>query len=63
LNDDITKIGKENFKFEILSWCKSKSELSYEEMKQIIIANALYDNSYYNEYVGGRVRIRKTINS
>jgi hypothetical protein len=63
LNDDITKIGKENFKFEILSWCNSKSELSYEEMKQIIIANALYDNSYYNEYVGGRVRIRKTINN
>jgi hypothetical protein len=59
LNEDIIKIGKENFSFEILAWCKSKSDLSYEEMKQIILANALYDSNYYNEYVGGRVRIRK----
>jgi hypothetical protein len=59
LNEDISKIGKDQFSFEILSWCKSKSDLSYEEMKQIILANALYDKDYYNEYVGGRVRIRK----
>jgi hypothetical protein len=60
LNEDIVKIGKDKFSFEILCWCKSKSDLSYEEMKQIIISNALYDETYYNEYVGGRVRIRKT---
>jgi hypothetical protein len=60
LNEDIIKIGKDKFSFEILSWCKSKSDLSYEEMKQIILANALYDATYYNEYVGGRVRIRKS---
>ena len=59
LNEDIQKIGKDKFTFEILSWCKNKSDLSYEEIKQIILANALYDNDYYNEYVGGRVRIRK----
>lgn len=60
LNDDIDKIGKKHFKFEILTWCQSKSELTYQEMKQIILANALYDIDYYNEYVGGRVRIRKS---
>ena len=59
LNADIQKYGKDKFTFEILSWCKNKSDLSYEEMKQIILANALYDKDYYNEYVGGRVRIRK----
>jgi hypothetical protein len=59
LNEDIVKIGKDKFSFEILCWCKSKSDLSYAEMKQIILANALYDKDYYNEYVGGRVRIRK----
>ena len=59
LNEDVAKQGKQDFKFEILSWCKSKSDLSYEEMKQIILANALYGADYYNEYVGGRVRIRK----
>ena len=59
LNEDIEKIGKDKFTFEILCWCESKSNLSYEEMKQIILANALYDKDYYNEYVGGRVRIRK----
>lgn len=60
LNEDITKTGKENFTFEIICWCKSKSELSYNEIKEIILANALYDNGYYNEYVGGRIRIRKS---
>jgi Putative endonuclease segE, GIY-YIG domain len=59
LNEDIEKIGKDKFTFEILSWCKNKSDLSYEEIKQIIFANALFDKDYYNEYVGGRVRIRK----
>lgn len=59
LNEDIEKIGKQDFKFEILCWCKNKSELSYNEMKHIIMSNALFDADYYNEYVGGRVRIRK----
>ena len=59
LQEDIQKIGKDNFLFEILYWRKSKSELNYEEMKQIILANALFDSSYYNEYVGGRIRIQK----
>ena len=59
LNDDILQIGEVNFRFEILCWCPSKSLLNYEEIKQIILANALFDKNYYNEYVGGRVRIRK----
>jgi hypothetical protein len=60
LNLDIEKLGKSNFLFEVLSWQKSKSELNYAEIKEIIMANALFDTDYYNEYVGGKVRIRKS---
>jgi len=59
LNEDIKQEGIGNFSFEILVWKKNKPELNYEEMKQIIQANALFQKDYYNEYVGGRVRIRK----
>lgn len=60
LNEDIEKAGKLNFLFEIICWCNSKSNLNYQEIKEIINANALYDSNYYNEYVGGKVRIRKS---
>ena len=33
LNQDIEKLGKENFKKEIIQWCFSKRELSYSEVK------------------------------
>lgn len=59
LNEDIEKIGKDQFLFEILTWCKSKLELSYMEIKHIVDNDAIFDKSYYNEYLGGRMRNRK----
>jgi hypothetical protein len=56
LNSDIEKLGKQNFKFEILFWCKNKLELSYYETKFIIDNNALFSNKYYNQYLWCRIR-------
>jgi len=55
LQDDIVKLGKENFMFEILQWCNSKLTLNYAEVKAIIDANAIFDGNYYNKYVGCRL--------
>ena len=59
LNEDIKNIGKENFTFEILCWANCKSELNYAELREIITVDALHDPLYYNEFVGGKIRIRK----
>lgn len=41
LNADIVQLGKEKFRFEILSAHKSKSELNYAEVYQLVMRGAL----------------------
>lgn len=60
LNEDIEKLGKRKFKFDILVLCDSKWELSYTEYKRIIIEDAIPRNDYYNAFLG---RIGKCPNS
>ena len=55
LTADITKLGKENFKREILYYCKSKSETSYIELKEQILRGVLESNDYYNGHVQARI--------
>lgn len=55
LNADIEKLGKENFKREILHFCKSKSECSYLEAKEQFLRNVLESNDYYNNQIMVRV--------
>ena len=59
LQEDIKRLGKEHFTFEILQWCNSKSTLNYAEAKHIIDANAIFDSGYYNQYLGIRIRNKK----
>ncbi len=59
LNEDIIKLGKDNFQFDILQFCHSKMELSYFEVWWIFHYNALFSDMYYNEYVGCRMRNKK----
>ena len=51
---DIHKIGKENFKREILFYCKSKAELSYVEAREQFSRKVLETKDYYN----GHIRVR-----
>jgi hypothetical protein len=55
LTEDVTKLGKENFKREILHYCKSKSETSYIEAREQFDRKVLESNEYYNGQISVRV--------
>lgn len=61
LNEDIEKIGKKHFKFEIIAEYKNKRSLRYYElyyqMKYNVLASTLEgsdEHAYYNSRVGGK---------
>ena len=55
LTADIAKLGKENFKREILHYCKSKSECSYIEAREQFDRKVLESTDYYNGQISVRV--------
>lgn len=56
LNADIERLGKDNFKFEIIRFCTCKWELSYYEAKEQFEKNVLlYPNLYYNGIINLRI--------
>lgn len=55
LNEDIVTYGKNNFKFEILRFCKSKFELSYFEAKLQFEEEVLFRDDYYNGIINLRI--------
>lgn len=57
LKADVVTLGQENFKREILHFCKSKGDMSYLELKEQIIRSVLETDEYYNGVV--QVRINK----
>ena len=57
LKKDVAALGKENFKREILQYCKSLSEMTYYEAKIQFTTDALLHPSlYYNSWIMARVR-------
>ena len=61
LLEDIKKLGKRNFKFEIISEFKNKRSLRYYEcyyqMKYNVLSSTLEgtdEPAFYNNYVGGK---------
>lgn len=55
LTEDINKIGIDNFKREILYYCKSKSECSYIEAREQFSRRVLESDDYYNGHIQVRV--------
>ena len=55
LNTDILKLGKENFKREILYYCCSKAECSYIEAREQFDRKVLESTDYYNGQISVRV--------
>ncbi len=55
LNSDIEKHGKDNFKFEIIRFCGSKSELAYYEIKKQLEEDVLLKEEYYNGIINCRL--------
>ena len=59
LNEDIEKIGKENFKFEIIKFCDSKWTLAYEEARIQFEEEVLLREDYYNGIINCRLGGKK----
>ena len=58
LTADIEKIGKENFKREILFYCYSKGECSYIEAREQFRHRVLESDDWYNGHI--RVRVHQS---
>ncbi len=52
---DIETLGKENFKREILFYCKSKAECSYIEAREQFSRRVLESSDYYNGIINCRI--------
>jgi hypothetical protein len=55
LNEDIKKLGIENFTREILYYCRSKAECSYVEAREQFNRRVLESDDYYNGHIQVRV--------
>jgi hypothetical protein len=55
LNKDVVTLGKENFRRDILYFCKTKSECSYIEAREQFSRRVLESNDYYNGHIQIRV--------
>lgn len=55
LNKDVELLGKENFKREVLFYCKSKAECSYIEAREQFQHKVLESKDYYNGQIAVRV--------
>ena len=52
LKEDVKKLGEENFKREILRFCRTKGELSYYEAKMQMDNDVLlHPDKFYNEWI------------
>lgn len=47
--------GSENYHREIIRLCKSKAEMNYHELHEIIVRGALLTDDYYNAWVSCRI--------
>ncbi len=55
LNIDVQALGTENFRREILYYCKSKAECSYVEAREQFSRRVLESDEYYNGHIQVRV--------
>jgi Putative endonuclease segE, GIY-YIG domain len=55
VNEDIKKLGKDKFAFEILRFCESKFELAYYEAKIQFDHDVLLKEGYYNGIINCRI--------
>lgn len=56
LKADIEKLGKENFRREILYLCSNRSQMSYMELKEQVLRGVLESDCFYNNWIMVRVR-------
>lgn len=62
LKADVKLLGEENFTREILYLCKTKSECSYRETKEIFMRDALLKEEYYNAWCSCKIHKAHVLN-
>ena len=62
LQDDVKKLGEENFTRTILFLCKTRSECSYKETKEIFTRDALLSENFYNSWVSCKIHKAHVLN-
>ena len=62
LNKDVTTLGADNFRREILYYCKTKAECSYIEAREQFSRRVLESKDYYNGHIQVRVHGSHIIN-
>lgn len=55
LQADVERLGKENFKREIIRLCKTKAEFGYYEAKMQFDNNVLESDEWYNSWIMCRI--------
>jgi|ERR1019366_8935244 hypothetical protein len=55
LQEDVKRLGEENFKREILHLCKSRGECNYYETRAIFVSDALLREKFYNAWVSCKI--------
>ncbi len=55
LKKDVSELGQENFKREIIHLCKTKGECGYLEAKEQFTKSVLENDEYYNTWIMCRV--------
>jgi hypothetical protein len=55
LNEDVKRLGRDNFERRILYLCKSKTEMNYLESLEIFRQEALLSDDYYNLWVSCKI--------
>ena len=61
MQEDVEKIGPDNFTREILYYCTSRGELSYLEAKEQFDREVLKTDEYYNGIINVRVGSSKAL--
>lgn len=56
LQEDVQRLGEENFKREIVYLCASKTEMTYLELREQIDHRVLETDMFYNDWLSARAR-------
>jgi hypothetical protein len=59
LNRDVESLGRDQFRREILYYCRSKAECNYIEAREQFARKVLESNQYYNGHI--RVRVHGSL--
>lgn len=55
LQEDVAQLGEDQFERHVVMLCKTKTECAYYELKEQVDRSVLLTESYYNDFIGGKI--------